>query len=931
LEGQSICPREDAMNRLALGILLSVSAQAVAQTPAPCPFYLPFCNSWTIPGTVNIAGLNNTRFVSDLAVTNPGNVSTQVKISLIPVNDTTPKQVTLNPGETVVYRNVLDGLWGAQGAAGATQVASDGPLLIRARTYNTAASGTYGVALPVFADERLLSLGDTADSLWVSQSADVASGYRTNVAVVFPDAGGGAATVTVYDGDGNELGSRDFSLDSAGFQQFGVGGIAGAVPVGRAQIRVTRGRAAGYSVVNDNVTGDSSLFTFEDLPEGYQDVLVNGVARANGKNGTFFRTDGRFYNPATTDATVTVAFHANQDSNPSPVTRDFIVPAGKIIDIVDVLDSFFALPAGSSGALRFSSGFPVAILCRTSNVDPSGAKPGTFGAQQKPTPLLSFLMSADAGAVVTGIRQNASTDVGFRTNVGFAAGGDGASYALTLETAAGEAVATAAASLGPYGWTQPSVKILFPGTTIPDDATLLVKVTSGSVDVFDSSIDNASGDSVVTPIMPLPADIPSAATIGPLGGSIRSSDGRLTLKVPAGALSSPADMSFAAASADAPNGIGGGYLLTVPPEVAGRALLVLAYGAYEIEGSGAEALSLAFKGGDGWYIGMGGTLDPATRRLTLPLLSISPPGSPAVRARADCCYSITLQVLRAWTIVPEKVVVRTGVTARFSAYYVGRPTSGYVSHLDGYFLKASDPLNVNVSWRITGGGSRPTYGTITPTGTTGIYTAPCKDPPVNPVGVYYDIKDSRIPFSPTATHKAKVYILPRYWVGEVDYLDNLCGNRGGGAYAWKNATISFALDEYLNVTGVVSSPGIAPIISPLLPKCPGDPPLSCSSVPGPIAPDRLFLSDVTPYELSTSYGSVIFTLVGHYPLTPQPRTETCPSPPSPPTITEYPSAGPPVKIPIAVGPFGGPDWNIKYDWTGFIQLRIRALPSSDCN
>jgi hypothetical protein len=757
------------MNRLALGILLSVSAQALAQTP----------NSWTIPGTVNIEGLNGTRFVSDLALTNPGNVSAHVTISFIPVNaipvnGTTPRQVMLSAGGTVVYRNLLDGLWGAQGAAGATLVASDVPLLIRARTYNTAASGTYGVALPVFANDRLLSLGDRADSLWISQSANASTGYRTNVAVVFPDDGGGAAIVTIYDADGNQVGTRDYGLDAPGFQQFSVSSFAGAVPVGRAEIAVTRGRAAGYSVVNDNVTGDSSLFTFEDLPAGYQDVLVNGVARANGKNGTFFRTDGRFYNPATTDATVTVAFHANLDSNPSPVTRDFIVPAGKIIDIVDVLDSLLALPVGSSGALRFSSRFPVAILCRTSNVDPTGAKPGTFGAQQKPTQLLSFLMSADAGAVVTGIRQNASTDVGFRTNVGFAAGKDGASYALTLKTATGETVATSAASLGPYGWTQPNVKILFPGTTIPDDATLLVKVTSGSVDVFDSSIDNASGDSVVTPIMPLPVDIPSAATIGPLGGSIRSSDGRLTLKVPAGALSSPADMSFGAALSDAPNGIGPGYLLTVPPEVAGRALLVLAYGAYEIAGSGSEALSIAFKGGDGWYIGMGGTLDPASRKLTLPLLSISPPGSPSERAPRSPfnINNFTMSILRAWTIVPEEATVRTNGQATFRAYFVGPPTT-YRDPVLNYFMRASDPYNVNVEWRA--GDGTPEFGTITPQGINGIYTAPCRVPHQNPFSVFYRIKDSRIPFSPVATHIAIVHIIPSFRRGEIGLADNTCG------------------------------------------------------------------------------------------------------------------------------------------------------------
>ena len=188
-------------------------------------------------------------------------------------------------------------------------------------------------------------------------------------------------------------------------------------------------------------------------------------------------------------------------------------------------------------------------------MDPSGVRLGTFGSQQKPAPLLSFVTSADAGAAVTGIRQDAA----FRTNVGFAAGADGASYTLTLQDAAGATVATTSASLGAFGWSQPNVQDLFPTTTIPDNATLSVKVTAGSVDVFDSSIDNLSGDPVVTPIAALPVAIPSSATIGPAGGSIRSDDGRLTLRIPAGALSQPVGFSFQTTTSDAPQGIGPGY------------------------------------------------------------------------------------------------------------------------------------------------------------------------------------------------------------------------------------------------------------------------------------------------------------------------------------------------------------------------------------
>jgi hypothetical protein len=48
--------------------------------------------------------------------------------------------VSLNAGATVVYRNVVDGLFGASGVAGALAISSDQPLLLRARTHNDAAT-----------------------------------------------------------------------------------------------------------------------------------------------------------------------------------------------------------------------------------------------------------------------------------------------------------------------------------------------------------------------------------------------------------------------------------------------------------------------------------------------------------------------------------------------------------------------------------------------------------------------------------------------------------------------------------------------------------------------------------------------------------------------------------------------------------------------
>ncbi len=790
-----------------LGGALVLESVASAQSPP---------SVWTIPGTVNAAGVNNTRFVSDLAVTNPGTVPAQATISFIPASGTTPKQVTLTAGETVVYRNVLDRLWGAQGA-GATQVASGLPLLIRARTYNTAVSGTYGVALPVFADDRLLSLGDTADSLWISQSADGSSGYRTNVAFVFPDAGGGSATVTIFDANGSKIGSQDYGLDAPGFQQFSVSGFAGAVPVGRAEVVVTSGRAAGYSVVVDNVTGDGSLFTFENLPAGFQDVLVNGVARSNGRNDTFFRTDGRFYNPESTDATVSVAFHDNQNANPAPVTRTFTVSAGKIRDVVDVLDSLLGLPVGSAGALRFKSDASVAILCRTSNVDPAGVRPDTFGAQQKPRQLLSFLMSADAGAVVTGIRQNAT----FRTNIGFAAGGDGAAYSLTLKSTSGATVATAPGSLGPFGWTQPNVADLFPGTTVPEDATLLVKVTSGSVDVFDSSIDNASGDSVVTPIMPLPENIPFAATIGPAGGSVRSVDGVLTLRVPAGALSAPVAIGLALAPNEAPGGVGSGY--DISPDglaFAKPALLGLRYGPGGLDVPGVDGIALAFQSGTSWAGLTGGTIDTSARVLTIRLSNTHPPPpSSPLAGRTTHAQPGASRVgpLAAFEIRRPRLWLPTGSEMYLTPIFRVPPSSTQ-QEADSYLVSELnlDPYDVTSLPPAIGTISRYDRNTFT-------YTAPNSLAHASlPVTIRLRALVSGGAGFRAGPYKAEttLHVVRRRWTVKATFkIDtNPCVGLDSHAYSYSDVrNQDFLLDDNL-VLNAVSTPGPLPA-APVLSSC----------------------------------------------------------------------------------------------------------------
>jgi hypothetical protein len=591
--------------------------------------------------------------------------------------------------------------------------------------------------------------------------------------------------VTFFDAGGTVAGSLTYSAASAGFQQQSTGSaLPAGLPVGRAQISVTRGRAAGYTVGVDNITGDTSIYSFEELPAGVQDVVVSGVARLTGRNNTFFRTDARFYNPTPEDVVVTALFHSIGASNPAPQSATITVPAGRVIESVDILDSILHLPVGSGGAVRFTSPQPVAILSRTSNVDPAGVQPGTFGAQQKPVLLASYFSSADAGAVVTAIRQDAS----FRTNIGFAAGPDGAAYNLTLRNAQGGVVAVTTGTLGAFGWAQPSVADLFPGTTIPPDATLLVQVTSGTVDVYDASLDNASGDLVVTPIAPLPVALPSTASIGPAGGSIQSADGRLTLKVPAGALTAPVSLSISPTANGAPNAIGSAYALSpVGVSFSRPAQLVLAYSDAELAGTGAGLLGIAVHEGTTWYGILGGAVDTAAGTLLVPVSSTGPAPAVAAGGRVPqrAAQSGNFAPYGSVIIDPLEATVLEDDTRNLETDFVGPGAAQLAQPSVVQYPLNVPPSAVEVTWSVNGfyQGNFGGGGTISPSGNgvSATYTAPhCAPRNLVEISAKVVISLSGSPAAWTVA-RARIRVIPAVWAIDIFYRNK---SSCGGVAAW---------------------------------------------------------------------------------------------------------------------------------------------------
>ncbi len=108
------------------------------------------------------------------------------------------------------------------------------------------------------------------------------------------------------------------------------------------------------------------------------------------------------------------------------------------------------------------------------------------------------------------------------------------------------------------------------------------------------------------------------AQIGPAGGELRSEDGRLTVSVPAGALSSTVTVGVEPISNTAPLGLGRGYRLT--PEgvnFAKPVKLTFSYDNIALTGSAAEFLWITSQKPDGTWEGhLNSELDAATRTVS---------------------------------------------------------------------------------------------------------------------------------------------------------------------------------------------------------------------------------------------------------------------------------------------------------------------------
>ncbi|HEY3875795.1 MAG TPA: hypothetical protein VGM92_09980 [Candidatus Kapabacteria bacterium] len=199
--------------------------------------------------------------------------------------------------------------------------------------------------------------------------------------------------------------------------------------------------------------------------------------------------------------------------------------------------------------------------------------------------------------------------------------------------------------------------------------------------------------------------------IGPDGGTVTSADGKVTLVIPAGALSSNQTIAISTKtdSNTCPQASGPEYDLTPNGLTFSKPVMLTLNYDSTLPGSTAEIIGVASQEDTGgWYGWTGGTVDTVHQTVTVPITHFS-------SASAYVPYAIT----------PSQDVVFTGESLAFEVNATGAPA------VDA----AGNPVELNpfapliATWQVSGG------GTIDNPGPTSIvnYTAPAEMPSPNVV------------------------------------------------------------------------------------------------------------------------------------------------------------------------------------------------------
>ncbi|MEN8162573.1 MAG: hypothetical protein ABFS37_00450 [Acidobacteriota bacterium] len=450
-------------------------------------------NMTMISAAANADGLNDTFWLTDLDLYNPGADDVTATLAFLPRDadntDIEGVDAVIPAGQTRTFSDVVGMFLGSEGS-GAIRITSDERVIAASRTFNTSEDGTFGQFIPGMTMNQAIDPGGEARLNGLAGNAF----FRTNLG--FANASDSAANLSVdlIAADGSVIGHIDPALQPWGWLQmnkvFETAGT-GNVEAASAIVRNVSADAQvfAYASVVDAETGDPTFVSETSTGTSGSDLWVAASAHADGIGQSIWRTDVWLSNTTESEVTARIDLLEKGQDNTAPPSSDVAIPAGENLLLGDILDTTFQF--NGTAALRIALDGDATVTSRTFNQ----AVEGTFGQF---IPGMSQAASVAQGE--TGILIQLRNNDQFRTNIGFVNTGNEI-VAIHAEYFSSDGTLLNAKDyfLQPFGYFQDGGAL--PGDSDVEGAFALLTTTTagGRFLAYASVVDNGSDDPIFMP------------------------------------------------------------------------------------------------------------------------------------------------------------------------------------------------------------------------------------------------------------------------------------------------------------------------------------------------------------------------------------------------------------------------------------------------
>lgn len=223
-----------------------------------------------VAGIARATGAGGESWRTDLELRNRGDAGVAAAVELLRMNvaNAAPitKAVTVEPGSTLTFQDVLGTLFSSSGA-GVLRISCDSPdLIVSARTYNQTEEGSFGQFIPELDGKDILTGSRPGRLVQLAHATSRTRGRRTNIGIVNDTDGEVRVEVRLFSSAGQLLGTHAVDLGARGAVQLNdvFAGLTATDLIGAYAIVAplsSTARIIAYASVIDNRTGDPEFVT----------------------------------------------------------------------------------------------------------------------------------------------------------------------------------------------------------------------------------------------------------------------------------------------------------------------------------------------------------------------------------------------------------------------------------------------------------------------------------------------------------------------------------------------------------------------------------------------------------------------------------------------------------------------------------------------